>query len=210
MPELFESDSEFCIPQDRVSESIVPTECLEPEDDPPSYQESISPSQSSFKRSSHRFKAEYMRNIILYIAVCWQFFFRVLYGFALGFYGVSRSRGESNTVRDSEHATEREEAPDISEDELTELEVHDHKATDFCGQDTIEIPADVVPPDKSFHSFQNIDSFHFTEYFYSPGENDDFAGFQGRNPKYPPLWKYDSPSSSPSGLGPVERADQTR
>ncbi|KAJ6548045.1 hypothetical protein B0H10DRAFT_2383362 [Mycena sp. CBHHK59/15] len=144
MPELLESDSKFCIPQDRVSESIVPTECLEPEDDPPSYQESISPSQSSFKRSSHRFKAEYMRNIILYIAVCWQFFFRALYGFTLVFSGFWRSHGELNTIHDSEHATEHEEAPDIAEHEFTELHVCNHNDTDVRGLVNIEILADVV------------------------------------------------------------------
>ncbi|KAJ6539933.1 hypothetical protein B0H10DRAFT_2394147, partial [Mycena sp. CBHHK59/15] len=210
MPELFESDSEFCIPQDRVFESIVPTECPEPEDDPPSYQESISLTPPSPEHLCRGNNAEYIQNIVSYIAACWQFVFRALYGFALVFYGFSRPHGQSNTVRDSEHATKHEEAPNISKDEFTELDMCNHNDTDVRGLDDIEILADIVPPDKSFHSFQNIDSFHFTEYIYSPGENDDFAGFQGRNPKYPPLWKYDSPSSSPSGLGPIERADQTQ
>jgi hypothetical protein len=90
-----------------MSDQIVPVECLEPNDDPPSYQESVPSAESSFTSSNHRKKAEYPPSIVTRSILRLELFFRDI----LGVPGVS-ARSQLNPARvrestDNLYATKR-------------------------------------------------------------------------------------------------------
>jgi hypothetical protein len=147
VPQLFEPSSEPVSSPNRVFEQIVPAGCPEPDDDPPSYQESVILAESSFVSSNHRKKAEYPPLIFTHPIARLKSFFRDILGVP-GVFAIARSQLNPTRVReptDNRYAAERtiREHPAVLQTSRRES-VHLRKAT------AAEIPEKAVPPDKNF------------------------------------------------------------
>ncbi|KAJ7853248.1 hypothetical protein B0H13DRAFT_1904230 [Mycena leptocephala] len=107
-----------------------------PDDDLPSHRPSISASTSSFPFVQVRIKAEYLQFIISWLVLCWRL---VLQGFC-----SIKSAIQPPFCDDS--------VPEIPDPVVIDSCEPMDDDRDFCGQDSIDIFAEPVPPDKSFSS----------------------------------------------------------
>ncbi|KAJ7488409.1 hypothetical protein FB451DRAFT_1529777 [Mycena latifolia] len=128
VPELFELKPESPIEHDQVVEPPVSLGRSEPEEDPPSYQESIRP-LPSFASLNHRLKAKCLCGILLWISLCFRSFSSVLFDPVQAFFRFSSQ-----------------------ELELTELDLTKHGLQGLQGQDDLENIKEPVPPDKGIEA----------------------------------------------------------
>jgi hypothetical protein len=131
VPGLFDIETEM-----RACYSHEFSDSGAPDDDPPSHRSSISASMSRFPFAQVRIKAEYLQFIISWLVLCWRLVFQ-------GFCSI-RSAIQPLFCDDSVA-----EIPDPVAIDSWEPMDDDR---DFCGQDSIDIFAEPVPPDKSFSS----------------------------------------------------------
>ncbi|KAJ7861605.1 hypothetical protein B0H13DRAFT_1900445 [Mycena leptocephala] len=155
----FESNSQSIPQVDQSPERTPSAASPEPEDDPPSYQESISSSKSSFGHAHPHTRAKCLINILLWMFACWQFCSRYIFRVTLQFQGYIGENSNSEAQRDSDEV----ESIELCEDT--------HSAPDFSDQDGVEIRAEPIPPDKSsIHLIS--DPFIFTQYTSDSPLND--------------------------------------